>query len=421
MRTLFLALAFAFCISSFSTSASAAGTPCTDTSSVLAWDGVTDDSSALVSAITSAISASGSGAACLLLPVGKGMLCSVAIPDFPNGLTLLGRGVGATEVVGCNSDMFQTTTTTSKFLEIGNFRVTYPSQRGGGRVLDVSYVYNVNVHDIRANLGWDFARFQFNNNVMICRTDLRTFKGTVFTLNGGYDFRMCSENNYDDDNPGTGEVSAYLLVRRAGGIILGAIDAIHCGNCYTFNPQNINPADPDIIEWVFVDQTVADTCSGVGWLLNPDAGATIKGFQAQGLWGSSCAGEGFRVQGAGTVDGISLTAPRFLGNGKDGVNLGSGANISIVNPTISGNSASSSNLYAGLSIGGSVSSFSVVGGYIGQTNGLPNSQHVNILVSGGTGMTFTVMGVNLCGYGSGGTGFYDASGSGSKIVVNNHC
>lgn len=396
-------------------SPAAASTRCYDTQPVLAWNGVTDDSAALVTAINNAIAASGNSAACVQLPEGTGVLCQVNIPNAPNGLKIVGYGIGATTVKPCSSTTNIFVATAGRYLDLGSLSIMPASQQTGGTFFSLSNIYWFNIHDVRSSLGYNFGSFSNNNAGMVCNTDLRTFKGTVMSIAGGYDYQLCSNNHYDDDTPASGQASAYLLVRAVGGLYIGAVDAIHCGNCFTFNPINAG----DSIEWVYVDQAAADTCSGFGWWLNAPAGTTIKGFQGQGLWGSSCALSGFRTDGAGTIDGIALTNPRMLTNGNDGMVFASGTNIDITAPIVSGNGTASPGTYQGIAFGPSVPAFSVTGGRIGVQSALPNTQKYNILVNGGTGHQFNITGVNLCGYVTG--GILDLSTSSTKMIRNNLC
>lgn len=392
-----------------------AAAPCYDTTPVLQWNGTTDDSAALAAAIATAIAQAGTGGACVALPIGTGVLCQVTVPNFSNGLTIKGAGIGATIIRPCNKGNSIFVVSNSRFLNIGEFSIVGHTQ-SAGNLIEISGVYNVTVHDIRAIDGWNFAFFRNASAVSVCRTDLRTFSGAVFTIEGGYDYRFCAENNYDDDTPSS-EALAYMLVRTVGGLTIDGLDAIHCGNCFLFAP--LNPGDS--IEWVFVNQAQADTCSGNGWLLQPAAGAVIKGFQAQGIWGSSCSQNGFRTAGAGIIDGISLSNARFLTNGTDGVYFGTGSNIQISNPTISGNGTSKPGVYAGLSFGPAIRSFNVQGGIVGPSAGLPATQRNNILVASGSGKRFAIQGVTVCDPSSGGNGIYDTSGPGTKMVRNNLC
>jgi hypothetical protein len=384
------------------------------------FDGSTDDTRAVQAAVDAVLQESGGTGGCVSLPAGTTVLCQVDLRDPKEGLRIVGSGVGSTIIKPCSPrtrifsrDVAAAQGPSAQFIDIGFFSILPDSKADSGAWFVINHTYGVRIHDITARLGWDFAELTKNNNTEICNTDLRTFRGTVFTLDGGFDARWCRNNNYDDSDLSDGEVSAYLLVRSFGGLMVDAVDAIHCGDCFTLAPT----ARGTGIDWVFFNQTQGDSCNGAAFRLSPAAGTFIKGFHGQGIWGASCR-TGFLTEGEGAIDGVFLTTPRLLGNQGWGADFDAGTGIDVLQPMIAGNDSANQRA-GGVRFGPAVMRYAVRGGSIGTFMQFGDSQRTNLYLDGANGQKdVQILGVNLCGFRSGGAPLMDrARNPGTRRMI----
>lgn len=358
--------------------------PCYDARrSGVKWDGVTDDTVAMVQAFTDAIGAKGAAnGTCVQLPPGKGILGQVNIPNWGIGLFVRGSGMGATTIqpASATSSLFVTPTNAglNYSLEFADFEIAPASQPTAGTIFDISNVSGIRIHNIRQNKGFSFAKFGSNankgvNNVFVQNNILRNFLGApVMQLDNGYDFYTWG-NAFDMDIANYGcssdvdyacQPSSFLTVHNWGGIFLGQDDPIHCGSCFYFD-ANYSGA---IIQGIMATNEQADTCAGVGYYLHAASGAQIQGF-AGSVRASSCGSDGikFNEDSGGHIYQVTLGMVHTINNGGHGVNfLSFNSSASITGLWSGANSTySHDNTYSSVAFGSGSGSVSLVNAHLG--------------------------------------------------------
>jgi hypothetical protein len=390
--------------------------PCYDPRlSGVKWDGVTDDTAAMVKAVSAAISAAGNGAACVQLPKGQGKLAEVDLPAFPNGLRIIGAGEGATEILlaSTKTDLFKTQTKVkNQFFDASQFAIAPPGVMGGGTSFTLNNIYAASIHAIKQFSGFNFVRCGTADysgltmqatSVEVHDTQTRNFKGTVIELGAGNEFRSFG-NTYDTDSCDKNNAScqplAFFVARNFSGIMLGNDDCIHCGNGFVFEPNVAGYG----IEWTMIDNTQADTSAGAGWIFHAANGGRIKSVHATKLWSSSNANDGVKItqDSGGFIDDLSFVQPFVFGNDGVGIHFTRFDGMAyVVAPSISGNSKTIMNVNSGIFAEAGAGFINITGGHIGTMLGFGDWQKYNVEIGSNWNGSLTISNSNLCGFATG--------------------
>jgi hypothetical protein len=181
----------------------------------------------------------------------------------------------------------------------------------------------------------------------------------------------------------------------------------------------IQPAASEYVYFMSFDTVFSDANSGENWIFDGSLG-DIKAITLNNCWGAfSTNEEGILFTGA-NIDGVHMTGCRFRENGKFGVNISGGKNITLNDCHIATNSKLTTNTYAGVYVAADIDEWSVTNCRIGNyASDLAHTQADNINIVAGTSTNFRIIGNDLRDPGSGKESINNNStGSGYKIENN---
>ena len=159
---------------------------------------------------------------------------------------------------------------------------------------------------------------------------------------------------------------------------------------------------------MFANQVLADSCLNDSWDIDGTVPNKIGALEFVECWAAfSVNGNGVRIRGNPT--GIQWTSGRIRENGRHGILVEGGQNISILGAHISQNSRSLDRAYNGINIV-SANSISINATRIGNfASGLPTQQGDGIKVEATFAGELQVIGCDLSGAGAGNQGFVNNS------------
>jgi hypothetical protein len=346
-------------------------------------DGVADDTAAIQAAINS-------GAAKIYLPAGTYKI-TAALSVTTSAVLFVGDGAAKTFIL-------QTSATAD------GIYFNHSSYLVGGGVQDLSIhagsLFNTNT----GSTGNGIRLRKANGGFSCTRIDVQAFATGIRVAESFYakfqDFQVLYAQNYgvicDTPSGGTpsagmffskGKISNFgftgtntssvgIAVKQSGGDFFDTIDVT------TFNTAvQVQPTGSDVVAYLFMNQVLADTSVTDGWDIDGTS-ANITACEFVECWaGYQTNGHGVRIRSG--VDGINWSGGRIRENGKHGVLIEGGSNISFVNTQIAKNSKLTTNTYHGVSITGG-SSVALASCRIGNfASGLTHEQAdgVNIAVT----------------------------------------
>ncbi len=217
-----------------------------------------------------------------------------------------------------------------------------------------------------------------------------------------------------DSDPAAQPKTAGMCVRSSGAIWLDGCDFIHQHVGLLLAPTLAT----DFIEWLFTTNSAFDSCSDSGVVFAPAEGTYVNGTSFSDCWAATCNGYGFRLAGAGRIDGLRIDATRVFNNQRSGILVSNprATNLFFSNCDVSCNSTAKPKTDAGIEIAGGVSGFNITGCRSGQLANFPNTQQNGILVCAGSSNHYMVTNNDLR---LNGVGLLDL-GTGTNKIVNNN-
>jgi len=191
---------------------------------------------------------------------------------------------------------------------------------------------------------------------------------------------------------------------------------------------SVSPGSGQTATSLFISNVSVETAAQQGWnftVASSSVIADVSMVNCAALNGGTLTNHnGLLVDAAGgTITGMSLANFTSQGNTGNGMLItasgGTLQGVYIVNPAVSNNSNGSSGTDHGIAIGANTNNFSIIGGYCG-TGGVDeptNNQGYGILVNSGTSNHYVISGVNCNGNVTGGVS--DGGSGTDKFVVNN--
>ena len=380
-------------------------------------DGVTDDTTGIQAAINAANS---KGGALIEIPAGTYKLSSALTITQPNFIK--GAGIGITILVQTNG------TADCLFFNYSTFLA-------GGGLEDISIhagIKNPINPAVMGSTGNGLRIKKSNGGFSAQRVDIRSFSTGIRIAESYYvrviDFQVLYADNFgvilDTPNGGAtsaghlfskGKISNFgftgnnsssigICFKQSSGDFLDSIDVT------TFNTGvQIKPtATDDSVLFLFANQVLADSCLNDSWDIDGTVPNKIGALEFVECWAAfSVNGNGVRIRGNPT--GIQWTSGRIRENGRHGILVEGGQNISILGAHISQNSRSLDRAYNGINIV-SANSISINATRIGNfASGLPTQQGDGIKVEATFAGELQVIGCDLSGAGAGNQGFVNNS------------
>ena len=205
-----------------------------------------------------------------------------------------------------------------------------------------------------------------------------------------------------------------LMTYCSGVYLAGTFDIIGCGG----NGIATFPAGGQYCTALFFAEVLADSCGDCGIALI-DNGGTVTDINMTGTWSATNTNYGIITSSA--VNGLAAVGVRVINNGKHGIYLQGGTNISFTGYQVFDNGTAANNTYDGISIAANVSHFKFTSGNSGHGGRMAvvasNMQRWGLLIDTGTSDYYVVQGNDFTGNVS---GSISDSGSGThKFVVDN--
>lgn len=373
-------------------------------------NGSTDDTSALKTAISAAQSA---GGGVVYLPQGKYLL-SGNLSITGNGVNLVGAGQAATTLLIAggysNGDVISFNN-----LHAGSVRmltITSAAQRAGGAAIHLNNASEVYIQDVDMSNMFIGCLIDGAGGVLqyIDRGYWTNFSpggaGIWINNNNGNDqyiSHICMDNTTNIAN----QPLAGIRVTGSGAVWANSVDIIHCQNGLL-----VDPSSSGFISWCFFTDCAWDTCGYHCMLINPAAGATVKGLNFVDCWSSTAQTyDGCYI--GGPVDGVQFTGHRFFNNAGNGlIVVGPATNVFVDASGAAGNNGGNTSS-SGFAFN-NCQSFAVrncrTGAYVGfgvsQTNGIIITPGCNNYIITGNIVAGNTTGIN------------DAGGP-NKVVANN--
>jgi hypothetical protein len=380
-------------------------------------DGIADDTAAIQAAINAANS---KGGALIEIPAGTYKLSSALTITQPNFIK--GAGIGITILVQTNG--------TADCLYFN-----YSSFLAGGGLEDISIhagIKNPINPSVMGSTGNGLRIKKANGGFSSQRIDIRSFSTGIRIAESYYvrviDFQVLYADNCGIilDTPNGGATSAGIIFskgkvsnfgfsgnnsssigicfKQSSGDFLDSIDITSFNTGVQIKPTAID----DSVLFLFANQVLADTCLNDSWDIDGTIPNKIGALEFVECWAAfSVNGNGLRIRGNPT--GIQWTSGRIRENGRNGILVEGGKNISILGAHISQNSKTVDLLYDGIKIV-SADSISINATRIGNfASGLATRQGDGIKVDATFAGELQIIGCDLSDAGAGRQGFVNNS------------
>jgi hypothetical protein len=380
-------------------------------------DGVADDTAAIQAAVNAA---SSNGGSIIEIPAGEYRLTSSIVLNTPNFIK--GAGIGITILLQTNG------TADCLFFN-------YSSFSAGGGLEDISIhagVKNPINPSVMGSTGNGLRIKKANGGFSAQRIDIRSFSTGIRIAESYYvrviDFQVLYADNFGIilDTPNGGATSAGILFsngkvsnfgfsgnnsssvgicfKQSSGDFIDKIDVTSFNIGVQIKPTAVD----DSVLYLFANQVLADTCLSDSWDIDGTVPDKIGSLEFVECWAAfSVDGNGVRIRGNPT--GIQWTSGRIRENGRNGVLVEGGKNISILGAHISQNSRAVDLLYDGIKIV-SADSININATRIGNfASGLATRQADGIKVDATFTGELQIIGCDLSDAGPGKQGFVNNS------------
>lgn len=332
--------------------------------------------------------------------------------DNPN-VYIKGAGVGSTIIkptAAVTSYVFRFGNTGSQDQGISDLTIDNSLAPSASALqINAGHFYLNNIAVSGANIGFNilggtiqyFTNFTINNSVT-----------AGIHIAGGNDNYF---TNGVMDSPSTAQpTKGGIWVEQSDAFWAINLDLIHQGD-----GMLLAPGSGQYITWPFVMNSAFDTGNLHGIHLSPTGTGYIKGATFIGNWTSTNDGNGFYIDGTGTVDGVRVIGHRSFNNTLSGYTVAAGnfTNLSFNDDDASGNSKVSSGTYSGFDMGAGVSGFSITNCRSGQEALFANTQSRGIIVNPGASNSYVISGNDLRGNIN--NSLYDLGTGTTKIVKGN--
>jgi hypothetical protein len=302
-----------------------------------------------------------------------------------------GKGVSIISNTSLANDTFKIT---SSFCGIADMTLTGTASRLSGTAINAigapshTYISRVSIFNFAT------AGIQLNGVVQYideCDISIPTITtGSGILISGGNDTYIYGYE-FDGMVAGTGPTECFsgLEITQSGGVWVDGAGILHAQNGVVITATEAV---------MFFHNVASDTCSGNAWLISTGAGGTINDCAFSQCWGaSSTVGSGVLVTGvANSINGLTFSNFRAIGNGGDGIYLQSGVlNVSFIGGLVSGNSLASTLTASGIHIGAGISDVMINGMRIGPTGSTSDTQLAQISADLGAGNRISIVGCDL--------------------------
>ncbi|MFB5151649.1 glycosyl hydrolase family 28-related protein [Burkholderia orbicola] len=353
-------------------------------------NGSTDDTASIQAAVNAACSA---GGAVVNVPPGTYKIASTVTINC-SYVTLRGAGK--------NVSTFASSSTTADTLVIGS---TAPSAIQDVYVYGLGLVPSVNKtagNEIRIsgnNSTIEVSDFIIGGAAFSAYTgiDIDSYGGAIiYKIHNGYFQNLGNQAMVVGTSNGLiQDVYAYdlgmsgcfggILFQNVSGAYLWGIEVVlSSGNAIQFAPANGGK-----VIFVFLDNVLADTSTGIGWLYQPIGTGVVGNIVCTKCWSAGSTGiAGVYVNGA-NVNGITWDAGIVRDNQQHGIWLNAGTNVVINSSQIFNNSLAGSGSYQGIVVSSGVTGFTITnnisgqGGYDALVGGV-NKQGYGLLINSST-------------------------------------
>lgn len=311
------------------------------------------------------------------------------------GQYVVGGGKGVT-IISNTSTTSDTFKITSSFCGIADLTLTGTSARITGTAINAigapshTYIARVSIFNF-ADAGVQLnGVVQYLDELDISIPTTTTGSGILITGGGDQYIRGIT---FDGMVAGTGPTKclAGINISNNGGVWCSDSDFIHAQNGVIISATNV------ITQFMFFHNVASDTSGNNGWIISTSGTGTINDCAFSQCWGASATNSGLLVTGVpGSINGLTFSNSRFIGNGADGVFFQSGViNVSMTGGLVSGNSLSPTLTSAGIHIGAGVGDISISSMRIGPTGSSSDTQLEGILVDAGAGNRLSFVGLDL--------------------------
>jgi hypothetical protein len=339
-------------------------------------------------AISSAITALGTGGGTLYFPAGRYNIHSY-LSVGANPMALVGAGWGSTYIASASpdQDIMRQISASTGFTSYSDMFFISDFDRTGGAAFDAkagTYTSIDNIHTLRMFQSFNLS----SNNVRLNNIDIRNTApvyGVGIVIPTSNDQYL---NNIVMDRPGDGEPKACIEITQNGGYWISNSDFIHCGQAGLL----IDPQNGQYVKFGFVINTAFDTSSGDGIYLNPAAGGVVADAFFSNVWTATMGGHGFHQGATGTISNTAIVGHRSINNQKHCYFI-EGGEISISSSTGTQCSLAGLDQYDGIAVT-DATNVSLIGNRLGKTSGVvfSNQKYGIEFLSGGTVDIATVIG-----------------------------
>lgn len=333
-------------------------------------DGIADDTAAIQAAINKA---SGVRGLSVFFPTGVYKLTStLTMPSGSNNLSLIGadRGSVALNPNFASGDCIQLLSG-SDMITIRDLSIiqgaTTKTSGAGINTNGASDIIIQNVHISGQFIGVAIQGNSFKvklTNALIDNVIAAT--GVAILINNGsVGDTYIGPSVIVSNNPASKPLAGIQILAT------GHTSILECNVTSCLTGLLVNPGVGQVVNYLFVDHTLLDSCGTNGINLNATtATSVIESVVFVNSWASgttSGGGAGIITQGVagGIIDDVTFSSCRILNNQTHGMQHGFGNNFFFKTCTIAGNSQASSGVNDGINIAANINKFFIIGNIIG--------------------------------------------------------
>lgn len=380
-------------------------------------DGVTDDTSAIQSAIN-AVQTSGGR---VFFPPGT-YIVSATLNITGNGTTLRGASrtgatIKTTGMAGAVVLQFGNGITQLQDCGVFDLSITSPAAKTGGAAIDMNNCFRTLVQRVNTYLQYVGIRVHnsFITSITDCDIRVTGLDGIQFDndLGKGND---CYIANVTADN-GTTATGAGINWTGGEALVVSNSDFLR----FTEGIQ-VAPTTGRQARFGFFTNVMADTCSDSTWRFTNAAGGDVVAMTLTNCWAGTATNYGIMADGGGTArfDGLRIDSSKVLNNGLAGVRIvGAAKRVSLTNSEIIANSQTTVNARSGVEVTAGVTDFLISGNHITNAMGLNANQGNGIAFDAGATDWFVITGNDLRGNGLASiSGLAGVTGTNGKVSDN---
>jgi hypothetical protein len=351
------------------------------------------------SAFTNAIAVANQSGGTVYAPAGTytGLTAMTITHD---GVNIVGDGPNATILSGAGTTGNLFSFTGGQSCGISGLSIQYASTQVSGAAIYLTNVYDFFYERVRITAPY---------------VGVEVVSGTIFWFDAVDIYGAVNAGIIVGISSAAQPIEVFLNrmeISNCGGAGLNLInvDGMYCKQADFIECNvgvSIYPSVSEMVGACYFETVLADTCTSNGWQIVSNGGE-VSDINLVNCWSSSNGTahtsanyeNGIWIdQGSGTINGVTISSTRVLGNQGAGIQIDSGTNIDIADCAIECNSQVGAQTRSGIEITAGVSHWSVRGGRIGLSGHYAvynntNNQAYAINVAAGSSDYYSIMGVD---------------------------